>query len=359
MIVYSLLFTCSLLLFVVSFKGNLFLRKGFLTFFYVVILAISALRVNIGVDYSGHYLIYNAIEMGEWMITEPLFALLCSICANFHLDFPGVVAIMSFITIAPIFIIAKRTDNPYIFLLFFLISYFISYALIRQFAAISLAIYASYLYLVENGRQRALIFFLFSIGFHTSLLIYVIAFYLSRFFNVGFLFTFIISLIIFIIGWHTDALINLLMTILSATGMDMGYVTYLDSANPHNARVELGSGLGVILRYVTYFAILYVANKTKIVRTVAGSYNILFLFLILTDVLSLKIQIFLRLRYVFLPCCFIPFFWVKPLKNKCLHISLTNGILIFLIIAYMLTYEATINSWENIPYESILFEEIK
>ena len=125
MIIYWILFTCSLLFLLVSFKGSSTLRKYTLLIFYIAIFLISALRVNIGVDYYGHYLIYNYVEMGEWMVTEPLFALVCSICATLHLGFPCVIAVMSFITIFPLYNVARKSDNLYIFLLFFLILYFI------------------------------------------------------------------------------------------------------------------------------------------------------------------------------------------------------------------------------------------
>ena len=355
MIIYWILFTCSLLFLLVSFKGSSTLRKYTLLIFYIAIFLISALRVNIGVDYYGHYLIYNYVEMGEWMVTEPLFALVCSICATLHLGFPCVIAVMSFITIFPLYNVARKSDNLYIFLLFFLILYFISYALIRQFAAISLAIYASYFYLVEKKKIKSLIFFLFSFGFHSSLLAYIVIFYLSAYFKIGFLLTFVISLFAFVIGFYTDIFTNLLSSIL----MEIKYAEYLDLTNQHNVEVEYNSGLGIILRYIIYFTILCVANRVKGMKEFVGRYNLIFILLILTDALSLKIRIFLRLRYVFLPCCFIPFFWAKPIKEGYSHFSLTNGVLLFIVIAYLLMYEATIVSWENIPYESILFNKIR
>lgn len=353
---YWILCLLALLCTVIYLRGNRRCKKISLFLLFLLMLFISASRVNIGIDYWGHYQLYRIVELGLWEVSEPLYVLLSVFCSKSHIGFAGLIAIMSFITIYPIYRIAQKEQNIYILLLYFLMVYLLSFALIRQCAAISLAIYGSYLYLKEGKKRKAFFFFVLSIGFHYSLAVFVLAFYFSIFFRINFLVTVLLSLFILLIGTNITSIINVISNILKNLGL---YEDYLGKRNAHNVTTQLNSGLGVLLRYITYFVILYLANKGKVEKVRANFVNTFFLFLVFADALSLQIQIFLRMRFAFLPCCFIPFFWIKPIKMEGEQISLTNVLLLFLIVAYLLLFPSLADSWENVPYQSIFTNDIE
>ncbi len=318
----------------------------------MVMFVISAFRVNIGVDYVGHLNLYNFICWGIYDVSEPLYVALCIFSDYMNVGFPLVVAFLSFITIYPIYRIAKKTENPFVLLYGFLMIYITSFALMRQCAAISLAVYGSYLYLKEGGKKISVIFFLLSIGFHYSLLTYVLVFYLSCYLKLKLKNLIILSFVILLFGVYSTVLLDGFVNF--ANILSLGYSRYLEDDNKHFVEPKIGTGLGIMLRYVLYALVIYLANRRIKDLNISMKFNTLFFFLFLLDVLSLRIVIFMRLYLAFYPCLFIPFMWVKYVRTDVGKIRITNLILYFIVFSNLLTYSRSVMGWENIPYQTIL-----
>lgn len=92
-------------------------QKLLLFLIFMILFIASAVRYNIGIDYYGHEQLYWAIKSGNFFVTEPLYLLLNVICIKLGFGFQVIVAIMSFITLYPIYLISKKEKISYLFLL--------------------------------------------------------------------------------------------------------------------------------------------------------------------------------------------------------------------------------------------------
>ena len=337
--------------FIASMASNRNIRKSLLFLMFLSTFFLSAFRVDIGIDYSGHYYLYKLIVFnGDYGVSEPLFILISLFCNSVGIDFPGVIIIYSFITIYPIYYISQKEDNPYLFFLYFLIFYFISFAIIRQFAAISICILGVYYFLKFQKKKTTILLFIFSILIHTSSALFILAFYFSLNIKPNFKTTIFISFLLIILG---RSLLHYIY--LSSEYIDfLGYSHYLDADNINNQPITLNSGYGVLLRYIGYFSILIISNMYMEKSKPLYVFNTLFLCLIFSDLLSISIQIFLRLRFIFYCVCIFPFFYIKPSRLKKKYVM--NTILLFILIIFSLFIPSINVSWNNIPYQSILYK---
>lgn len=354
---YTLLFIILFFSFPIK-AGNKIISKLFIFLSFLILFIFSIFRVDIGTDYSGHsdafwgitsdLLAYRLIYLKEF-----LFYGICRMCGLLNFDYKVVVGIISFLTIYPIYKLTDRTNYFYIIVLFVCSCYLTSFCLMRQFAAVSIATYG--LYLVTHNKKRVgVIWLIISCGFHNSFVIFVILLYLAlRFGNNKFLTTPNISLLLVILTLCFSI-------IFSQYGINYltnanGYLHYLQPGNPNAAKVQLGSGLGVLVRFISYFLLFYInnysiySNKEK-----RGIFNFLFYFLIFFDILSIKIMIFMRMRYIFYPILFyFPVFGnIKFTRRYTQYLSFIC--LIFICLSYFVFYKSTAELWGNIPYKTWL-----
>lgn len=332
------------------------ISKRFFTFaFFFILLVFSALRVNIGTDYDGHYQIYKELSRGNLKIgiTEPFYMIINLLCINLNLGFPVVVAISSFFTLYPIYRISQNENKPLLLLFYFLQMYLIGYCLIRQYMAISFEIYGVYLWFYKNKRKHGFIFMLLGCCVHVSMWIFVFVFLVSKIFKVKNSITIVLSVVIFLISLRTNLLLDFVFSLAKKTK----YGVYTDVMNKDNKAVELGTGLGVVLRIITYYILYYLNSKNKDNLKYNNFFNFLFLALAVSDALSLKIMILTRLRFVFQIALFMPLFDSELNLKKNYLYSLSNVLLVLLFLAYLVTYKGGVE-WGNLPYQSIVLSKM-
>ncbi len=352
-IYYILLGVISFFLVTASLIPDKITRYALLLESIFIMILFSSLRVNIGLDYIGHYAHYYMIAMGKYnlkLLIEPIYSLINYLCFITHLGYNGVIVIMSLITIFPFYLIAKDNNIPCLLLLFFCLLYLISYCLIRQMAAISIAFYGSYKYKYDNDKKKGMAFLICAAGIHFSLWLYFVCFYACQYIKVSYLVSIILSFLLFLIGFKTD-FFTILIKFLSKGTIYEYYFKNLQEAS-------FGTGIGVLLRFITYFMLFYLeyafSNERK------SSYFSMFIILIVIDSISLRVQIFTRLRFIFMPCVFLPLITYSrnriPFPLQKYKISSLFIILILAISA--LLFASTAFVWGNVPYQSLLFHSL-
>lgn len=338
--------------------GNKFFSKFFIIISFIFLFLISIFRVNIGTDYSGHQNAYWGINSGLLVyktiyLKEFMFYAICKLFGFLKLDYKFVVTAISFFTIYPIYKITDKENYLYIITFFVCSCYLTSFCLMRQFAAISMATCGLYLYL-HNKKKQGVVWLILSCGFHNSFVIFIFFLLFALLFGKSKIFTdsklsIVLLFIIFVVAMFFSKYgIKYLPS-------SSGYLHYLKTGNSHAARVEFGSGLGVLVRYISYFLLLYINNYSVYSdKEKRGIFNILFFFLIFFDILSLNILIFTRMRYLFYPILFyFPIFAdIKITKKNIQNLSFICIILISL--SYIAFYKSTAELWGNLPYKAWL-----
>lgn len=328
-------------------------KHFFLFAFFFVMLVFSALRVNIGTDYDGHYQIYNELARGNLSVgsSEPLYMLINLFCINFGLGFPSVIVISSFCTLYPIYRIARTEDKPLLLLFYFLQMYLIGYCLVRQYMAISFEIFGLYLWFFKLKRKQGFLFMILGCLVHVSMWIFLIVFLSAAIFKVNNILTVVLSVAVFLVSLKSNMILDFVFSLAKRTK----YGVYTDILNKDNKAVELGTGLGVLLRFITYYILYYLNCKNQKDTKYKNFFNVAFLALVVSDALSLKILILTRLRFVFQIVLFTPLFTANLNLKKVYSVS--NILLVLLFLAYLVTYQVGAE-WGDLPYQTIIFAPI-
>lgn len=350
----AVFFICLLFSFISEYSDNKSLKYISNLYIFLVILFVSAFRVNVGTDYVGHYFLYEYIQNGEFSIEykEPLFLLLCLIAQQTYLGFFFVIVMMTFITFYPIYYISKKEKSSLIQIVYFLSFYLLSQCLIRQFVSISLGVLGSYFFLKKGNEKIGLLWCVIGALFHMSFWCYVIILFFSKYIKLNKLITMLLILASFVIVVK----INIFEKLGNVFSF-IEYGRYLSSYSKHNASTKLGSGLGILLRYVQYI-IIYCLTIKYVKPKLIFNINLLFLVLCLFDFSSLVLNILIRLRFVFSPLYMLPFFFVSMPKKKNSILVLQNYFVYFLIVSLFMFFIQK-DSWGNVPYQSLLFTEMK
>lgn len=355
MVFYWILAIFVLLLgFLSEFVEDRIFKKVLIFSIFFIMFLVSAFRVNIGTDYDGHYALYKVIcgSRSTTALTEPLFYFLCKLFNFIGIGYYGVVFSISFLTIFPLYYIAKEESSAIILVLYFFLTYLISFSLMRQFSGVSLSLLGTYLYIKQEKKIKGIIFLLLACFMHSSLWLYFFCFIVGGLIRLDLRTTAIASIIIFFLSMYID-LISILRLLLIRT--KYGY--YFEMVDSNFSQTKVGSGIGVIVRFLIYFIELYylkTVNQKNNYR-----FNFCFIILLVSDLLSLKILIFLRLRYVFLSLSYFPFVYKKDfiIKRKN-YLLMSSWLFIFICLFYVMTFPATAE-WGNIPYQSVFFTPIK
>ena len=329
-------------------KDKLFKKVLIFSIFFLMFV-ISAFRVNIGVDYSGHYSIYKVANSSnpKLVLSEPLFYLLCIVCNQIGVGYYGVVFSISFLTLYPLYYISRKEKTSIILILYFFLTYLISYALMRQLCALSLSMLGTYFYINKEYKKKGLLLLISAGLMHSSLWAYLVIFLLGKVIKLNLRTTIIISIFLIIFSKYID-IISILKKIFINT--KYGYYFLRESLNK---KTEMGTGLGSIIRFIIYFIELYFLVTVR--ENNNYRFNLCFIFLIICDLVSLKMVILLRLRFVFLGVLYYPFIYKNDFFKYKKHFYLiSTWFFIFIILFYILTFSSTAE-WGNIPYQSVFF----
>lgn len=323
-------------------------------YIFLFIFFVSAFRVNVGTDYLGHYLLYEYIEKGMLSVEykEPLFLVLCLMAQKLHLGYFFVVGAMSFITFYPLYYISKKEKSSLIQIIYFLSFYLLSQCLMRQYTSISLGILGTYFYFRKEREKLGLFWVAMGAMFHLSFWSYFIVLLVSKYIKLNTVFTILLIIVSYLVIVRMN-IYGKIGNIFEFTE----YGRYLESTSKHNQATELGSGLGVILRYILYIIMYYITLKYVKPRNIFNT-NLLFLALFLTDFSSLVFNILVRLRFVFSPLYILPFYFTRFSKKNNYIVCINNYLLAFLILILFMFFIQK-DGWGNVPYQSILFTEMR
>ena len=176
LIFYIILFSISTYLIFLSSKTDKKARKKvFASLGLAIPILISALRYNVGTDFSTYVDMYNAIKNSNINIVEGLFSFVCKIgiaLGNVQYMF----AIYSILTIIFIYKALEYNKDRYsISLCFFLYLFFYfatSFNLIRQALAVAIVFY-SYRYLTEKNLKKFIFWVLIASLAHKTALVFL------------------------------------------------------------------------------------------------------------------------------------------------------------------------------------------
>lgn len=291
----SIIFYNSLLLFSVLFAyfgvimenkaiGNLFIMLS------IMILVIPAsIRYAIGTDYFNYEYIYNKIDNGEEIETEPLYWLINYIVSIFNGGLNWVLAISSFIFVAFTYKSFKK-DNLIIGVFFsYLMLYSDSYNAVRQVIAVSISLFATSFLLKKhkNGTFIFLILIGFGALFHFSCVFSILVLLLLRIkIPRG------LSISIFIFFWFFSPVIaaNLLSFPLVEASK---YAVYADM-DDFSASQELGTGIGFILQILPAVIVIFFKEKIFEDKFSRRFYGNTALFLIVAKIMAIHLVILYR-----------------------------------------------------------------
>lgn len=259
-----------------------------------------AFRYDVGVDYFSYVDIYQAIthkgstfiEIGYWWLNYIVFLL------GGNAQF--VLAISAFITLFFFYKGVEKEKWLIYSVLFFMLIFIWYCSTVRQMISMALAFYAWREY--EKGkRSLALIIIAIACLFHLSSVLYPLIYFFCKKINMNkkkalFLFFVSIALSFGAKGLLTNVLSNILA--------DTAYGSYTTSHWFEST--EMDSGLGMIIRYISYLAIILFFPTDKVPN---GKFILaLFTLFVTIDVISIQVTIINRIGrgfiFCYLPCIY-------------------------------------------------------
>lgn len=301
-----------------------------------------AFRYNVGVDYFNYIDIFHFIshqgatyiEPGYWWLNYFVFLL--------GGDAQTALAVSAFITLFFFFKDTEKEKWLIYSLLFFILIFAWCCSTIRQMISMALAFYAWKKY--EKGQRfTAILCIVFAFLFHYSSILYPFIYLICKKININrtkaFILFFTALALSFIgKGWLT----NLLATLLANTG----YGSYTTSKWFDPAETE--SGLGMIVRYISYFSILLFFPIDKVKN---GKF-ILALFTLYTviDIISIQVTIINRIGRGFIFCYLPCIYYISTTQYKYRQIAV---FLVWGILAVSFLRQLTTGFNHCAPYMSI------
>ncbi|MEX9818291.1 EpsG family protein [Providencia rettgeri] len=346
-IVYNfvLLFGC-LFSFLSQYSKNKALSITFFSVSFFIVFSIAAVRYNIGTDYKNYVEIFKSLDPSDQYL-EFSFLLIGSFIKLNDLDVQWLFISFSFISLLFVYITAFNYNRTLFILGFILILYFQNLSAIRQICAVCISFYALHK-LIKNHPIHFIFWILISSTFHSSTLMLLPCVLLSKIRCNNYYF-FIITIILSILIFYFDFANKLLsIDLISQTK----YASYVN--NQFSDETKLGSGLGVILKVIYPFIVLFLAINVK---NSLSNYIFTFMMLYIISIfLSAKIHIFNRIPPIF--SIIIPFSicYIYNMKSK------YRQIYIFLFISiYLSLYEIDIENSQSYlnsglgisPYQTI------
>ena len=329
-----------------SFTNN----KIYTILMYLILVITSAFRYNTGTDFSTYtsmILYYKSGIEVSWVNYEPGFIFLNLILSKLTESGQLLIIVSSFLTLSLFFYSFIRfSDNigASIFLFVSLYFYSVSFNLVRQFIAISIAL-ISIEFLKKQDIKKYIVCVSIASLFHSTAIVFFLFYFFPKIkwdfskFIIGSIFTLIAYL-------SYDSFAPLLFNIFPK------YSIYKES-------IGGGSVYNIVLLLICLIMLAYVKinslydEEDKEMLNVYFSSTIIALFV---TVFSIKLVFFARASYNFMVISLfsIPFCW-KKIKGKDLLIF-KWGIIIFSIVLYI--HNVSNNVGGVVPYQLWNFEKI-
>ena len=378
-IYWCLFFIVTINTFVGHFIKNKYINSIclFISFFAMFIL--SALRKEIGADYY-NYLVFFEKYSRDIKIERDVeigYEIINKICVELGLGFNGVIVITSFLSCFPVYFLSQKINKPLLFYAYFLLYYAMSYCVIRQCIGTAIAVVATY-YFIEQFYQsdldilvsnlkikkekhysisiKVLLLAVLACLFHKIMIAYFVVLFIApllKLYNPKKVVP--IAFAAIMVGIIGTPIINFLTNHFS----EGSYSRYFTSGSSNVTIVrEIGSGLGIILRYfiyvVSFITISYVLRKRS--DKEKAIFYTLFIMMIGFDAFSIKSRVFLRFKYLFWVSYLIPFYFYKKMsgKNETVLFIQLFGALAIIGYAVAFRYRSEFNINGDIPYTAYL-----
>ena len=261
--------------------------------FFFTLFVPAAIRYEVGYDYGNYSEIYN--NLVDAYIDEPGFLLLQNSARYLDLETQWIFILTSFVMYFPISFCIGRKSFFLISSFYTLYVYIDSLSFVRQFLAVTFLICALYYYLYSDNKLKTYLYGISSLLFHFSALFAFLTYPFKKFklgkpiYIYGLIFIFYILVVKF-------NFINVIFTV--AMLLIPRYGGYMNT--DWNSEVEIGSGLGVLIRLSIPFVIFFFRKKL-LEQNPKNLYLILLnLVYVIVNILTIKVQIFGRLNTLFL-----------------------------------------------------------
>jgi hypothetical protein len=314
-----------------------------------VLVVPSSIRYGIGTDYFNYEYIYNTLDSGGEVETEPFFWFINYIVSLFSGSVNWVLAICSFLYV--MFTYKSFDKQTFVLGVFFsfLILYSDSYNAVRQVIAVSISLYATSFIINKhkNGTIIFLVLILFGSMFHFSCFFSILILLLVRIKIPRFL-----SISIFIFFWFFSPMIaeNLLtFPLIAATK----YGVYADM-DDFSASLELGTGVGFLLQISPYLIIIFFKEKIFKDEFFRIFYGNAALFLIVIKMMAIHLIILYRFVDAF------DFIYILLMVELCRNYDKSwfhLGVATFSVLIGLLFFEYFLIKGINeiVPYKMIGF----
>ena len=256
---------------------------------FLVLFIPAAIRYNIGIDYENYVMMFNThSDYGEigWHWIENIVRF-CT------LDVQWVFVISSILIYGLILKIDKK-DFLLLITLYFFLEYTESYNAIRNYISISFFIFIYYLFLHE---KNALSIFVCCIGllFHISTIVFLPLLILPHFIKVKKYQVLIIAVLLTLLISRLN--INHVIDNVSSIYPDLRYLRYFTSEK-YGAKSGY-FGLGSMLKWCILFLSYICCDEQYCTKKEFTAISIGFIFLWISYMLFVKVQIFYRLSIIF------------------------------------------------------------
>ncbi len=330
MIIYILLFTSIILIGL----SKLAIKD---TLIFIILFLFSALRFDVGYDYSTYYNVINYQDEGNYFRFGSIDKLLIDIARDISF-YQFYFIITSFFTLYLISTTVKKySDNYFLSILIFItipIFYLMSFSIIRQFLAIAIVFYAIR-FIINRNLFKFIIFVLIASLFHYSALISLPMYFLYRV-----KFTKIFSLIIIFLSIFISPFLSKILILYFPY-----YSNYFNNASH-----------GKSLLYFLFFILIFIFMHYKYIK----DYRTSFYFNVYTIGISLYIMFIqlgdvgIRISYYYL--IFLIFLIPSILKIYKVKQAYFIMIILTLFIYIFNFYLFEKNNYKNayIPYNIFL-----
>ncbi|MFU1898416.1 EpsG family protein [Escherichia coli] len=339
---YNVLIIGSILVLYIPLSIN---NANYIKFFsFFLLFFISSVRVGIGTDYYSYENIFNLIEQGAQVGTEPIFYLINLISSKFDFGFRGVIVITSFLFLYPIFKCIDNRITIWVVFYFLMSFYLYSFNTIRQGIAISISCFSIYKLLIDGNKVKYIFIVFLASLFHSTALIGLLVLFFRKFCLPWWGNIILIVVFYFIAQSSISYLLNSSL-FLSSKYSFYANTDYIDAA-------KLGSGVGLVIQLIPYFVIIVFHKYIFLSENISKFSVNTSMALIFVKILMLNIGIFYRFEYALIPMLSIVFSEIACRYNK----SLINMFLfIYLFSWVVLQFELGLfnNANEIIPYQSI------
>ena len=285
----SLLLFSVLLAYLGIIMENKVIGNFFITCSMLVLVVPASVRYGIGTDYFNYEDIYNKIENGEELETEPLYWLINYLVSIFNGGVNSVLAISSLIFVAFIYKSFNKDVLPLGVFFSYLILYSDSYNAVRQVIAVSISLFATSFLLNKHKNGRFIFLMLIGFGtlFHFSCIFSLLVLLLLRIKIPR-----VVSIFIFVFFWFFSPVIagNLLTFPLVEASK---YAVYADM-DDFSASQELGTGIGFLLQILPAVIVVFFNENIFEDKMTQKFYGNVALFIIIAKIMAIHLVILYR-----------------------------------------------------------------